>query len=475
MARILLLNPPGTRPYVRDYYCSKVAKADYLYEPTDLLILSGLLAEQHQLQVVDGIALGLTPTRALELGLAARPNAVVFLSGAVSWHEDRLFLREFKRSCPVTLIGSGDLFLENGVQVLEGHDFVDAALLDFTAPDLLRYLEQGPRARPESMIYREDGRVVRGALKRVRHGTYEIPSPRHELFPHHRYHYPTVRRPPFATVLTDYGCPYHCRFCVMGQLGYKVRPVAGVLEELDELARTGFREVYFNDQTFGAVQERTMELCRGMRRFGLGWQAWSRVDLVDEPLLRAMRAAGCHSLLFGVESASERTLRAQGKGCSVAQVRRAFALCRTLGIRTLATFIMGLPGETEADIRRTIRFAVDLDPDLASFNVLVPRAATEVRRQAVERGWIRRNHVRLDQSGTYPVIGNEHLSAEAVWRLKNEAVRTFYARPGYWWRRLHQMTTAYELRRNAVNGWTVLRRVLFSEIRGSGREPAGKA
>ena len=45
MSKVLLLNPPGTRPYLRDYYCSKVAKADYIYEPVDLLMLSGMLAE----------------------------------------------------------------------------------------------------------------------------------------------------------------------------------------------------------------------------------------------------------------------------------------------------------------------------------------------------------------------------------------------------------------------------------------------
>ncbi len=93
MAKILLLNPPGTRPYLRDYYCSKVAKADYLYEPTDLLLLSGLLAELHEVQVLDCIALAMQPSEALESIRIAQPEVIVFLSGAVSWQEDRVFLR----------------------------------------------------------------------------------------------------------------------------------------------------------------------------------------------------------------------------------------------------------------------------------------------------------------------------------------------------------------------------------------------
>jgi tRNA A37 methylthiotransferase MiaB len=460
MAKILLLNPPGTRPYLRDYYCSKVAKADYLYEPTDLLLLSGLLSEKHKVMVLDCIAQAMQPAEALENIRTAQPEVIVFLSGAVSWQEDRVFLRELKELTGATLIGSGDLFLEDGVQVLSSHDFVDALLLDFTTPDILQYLKDGEKDRLENMIYRQGESIIETPLNRARNDTFTIPPPRHDLFPHRRYHYPTVKRPPFATVLTDYGCPYPCRFCVMGKLGYKVRPVNNVLDELVMLADLGFKEIYFNDQTFGVLRERTLALGEGMneKQLRFGWQAWTRVDLVDEQLLQVMQAAGCHTLLFGVETANERTLASQKKGYSLAQVRHAFNLCRKLGIRTMATFIVGLPGETEADIQNNIRFALELDPDYASFNVLVPRAATDTRREALEQGWIQESSVSLDQSGTLPLMGNEHLSAHDVWRLKNEAIRSFYARPGYWWRRLKTMSTFYELRHNLGNAWTLLRR-----------------
>lgn len=462
MAKILLLNPPGTRPYLRDYYCSKVAKADYLYEPTDLLMLSGLLAEHHEVEVLDCIALGLRVSPALQRIQAVKPDVVVFLSGAVSWQEDREFLKEVKRASGAVLIGSGDLFLDDSVVILKENDFIEATLLDFTTSDLVLYLKEGEEAEPENMVYRRVERIVQGPLKRAKNGTFEIPVPRHDLFPHRRYHYPTVKHHPFATVLTDYGCPYHCHFCVMGELGYKVRPVDNVLAELEVLATQGFREIYFNDQTFGVSRGRTIEMCQRMlsKDYHFGWQAWARVDLVDKEMLKSMRAAGCHTLLFGVESGNERTLQGQKKGYGLEKIRNTFALCRQLRIRTLATFIIGLPGENEADIRRTIDFALELDPDLASFNVLVPRAGTKVREEAVKKGWLQPGHISLDQSGTYPVMGNEYLSAERVWRLKNEAIRTFYARPNYWRRRLRNMTTFYELRRNLVNGWALLQQTV---------------
>jgi tRNA A37 methylthiotransferase MiaB len=476
MSKILLLNPPGTLPYLRDYYCSKVAKAEYLYEPTDLLILSGLLSEKHEVHVLDCIAQAMQPSEALQSVQVTQPDVVVFLSGAVSWHEDQIFLKELKRLTGATLIGSGDLFLEDGDQILADNEFIDALLLDFTTPDILYYLDQSAEVRPENMIYRQGENIIEGPLARAKNSTFEIPPPRHDLFPHHSYHYPTVKRPPFATVLSDYGCPYPCRFCVMGKLGYKVRPVDNVLDELEILAAKGFREIYFNDQTFGVLRDRTLALCEGMheKQLRLGWQAWTRVDLVDQQLLMAMQRAGCHTLLFGVETANEKTLKSQKKGYSQAQVRRSFSLCRELGIRTMATFIVGLPGETEADIRDTISFALELDPDFASFNVLVPRAATDIRREALEKGWIQEGHVSLDQSGTFPVMGNEYLDANDVWSLKNEALRSFYGRPGYWWRRLSQMKTSYELRRNLVNGWALLRKMVMMQADRLEGEPAGE-
>ena len=218
MAKIMLLNPPGTRTYLRDYYCSKVAKADYIYEPVDLLMLSGLLAERHEVQALDCIALGIGAQEALKRIGTTQPDVVVFVSGAVSWHEDRVFLREIKRLKQVILLGSGDLFLEDGAQILADNDFLDGLLLDFTTSDILDYLEQNSENQFQNMIYRQSGNIVQGPLKRAKNSTFEVPPPRHDLFPHHRYHYPTVKRPPFATVLTDYGCPYHCRFCVMGKL-----------------------------------------------------------------------------------------------------------------------------------------------------------------------------------------------------------------------------------------------------------------
>src|SRR3990172_8298805 len=85
-------------------------------------------------------------------------------------------------------------------------------------------------------------------------------------------------------------------------------------------------------------------------------------------------------------------------------------LCREYGVRTLATYILGLPGEDREDIVKTVEFAVRLDSDFVSFNTLIPRAGTQIRQYAINSGWIAEGNIRMDQSGTYAVMGNEALT-----------------------------------------------------------------
>src|SRR5262249_44650014 len=156
-------------------------------------------------------------------------------------------------------------------------------------------------------------------------------------------------------------CPYPCTFCVIGTLGFKTRPVADVLEEIDHLRDRGVREIFFMDQTFGIARARAFELCAALADRGdLSWTAFTRPDTADDEMLGAMRRAGCHTLILGVESADDAVLAAYRKGYRSAVVRDAFERVRRHGLRTVGTFIIGLPEETEESLRRTLELAIEL-------------------------------------------------------------------------------------------------------------------
>ena len=456
--RILLLNPPGTRTYIRDYFCSKTTKSNYLFHPIDLLALSGTLASRHEVSVIDAIAERLSPEEAHARIDALDPEGVVSLVGSVSWTEDRAFLAEASRRGR-RVFAIGDVLQEASERRLSEESWLEAALHDFTNDDLLAYLDGDP-SRIREMTVRTPGALPMRIARGPRQGEYRIPRPRHELFPRAGYRFSFAREHPFATVLTDYGCPYPCTFCVIPTVGFRTRPVADVLEEIDALRARGVREIFFMDQTFGVKRPRALELCAAFAERGdLSWTAFTRPDLArDDELMRALRAGGCHTVLMGVESADDDVLAAYKKGYRVDAVRAGFTNARRHGLRTVGTFIIGLPEETEETLEASLALARELDLDFMSLNMAVPRFGTPFRARALELGLADRGDLVMDQGGADAFLPTRTLDRAGMLALKKRMVRRFYLRPSYLWRRLRATASLPELAAQLREGAALLRR-----------------
>jgi radical SAM superfamily enzyme YgiQ (UPF0313 family) len=109
------------------------------------------------------------------------------------------------------------------------------------------------------------------------------------------------------------------------------------------------------------------------------------VDTVDPELLGWMKKAGCERILFGAESGSREILARVRKGITPEQTRRAVELTRQEGIGVLASFVLGLPGETPETLRQTLDFACSLRVPY-TLNLLTPYVGTEIREKAGEWG-----------------------------------------------------------------------------------------
>lgn len=457
---VLLLNPPGNKLYLRDYYCSKVSKGGYIYPPVDLVILSGIISERFGVKILDAIIERLDFEKCLKFIKTSDIDAIIFLAGSVSGNNDFSFMRlvrEHKKN--IKIIGSGDIFMEDPAGFINREGWLDAILLDFTEKDIVRYIENeknfdGPI---KSIVYRaKDHIVAPGHDPRERE--FGIPVPRHDLFLNRRYSYPFVRKIPFATVLTDYGCPFKCKFCLSATLMYKYRNPENIIEELNFLRRIGVKDIYFADQTFGANKTRTIELCEMMiaENFKFGWVCFSRADITDEKFLRLMKKAGCHTIIYGVESGSDEILRKLGKGMVKAQIRSAFELCRKYGITTVGTFIIGHPDEDESRIRDTFLFAKEIRCDYASFNILIPRMKTNLRKELIESELVDADREEMDQSGTYAVMGTRYLSRERVKELKDEIAKEYFFNPGYIFKKAISIRSTWDIRRLFSTGISML-------------------
>ena len=456
--RVLLLNPPGERSYIRDYFCSKTTKSNYLFHPIDLVVLSGTLAERHELAVLDCMAERLDPRAARSRIDAFGPDAIVSLVGSVSWREDRAFLAgQAARGRRIAALG--DVLQEDSDRRLEQEPWLEAALHVFCNDDVLHWLD-GRLDRVSQMTVRPPrGRPQRVRARARQKGVYRVPRPRHELFPARGYRFSFARHPRFATLLSDYGCPFHCSFCVIGTLGFQTRPIPDVLEEIDHLRARGIRELFFQDQTFGVIPGRALELCRALAERGdLSFTCFTRPDTADDALFAALARAGCHTVMMGVESADERILASHHKVYTPGAVRAGFERARRHGLRRVGTFVLGLPEETEQTLRATLELALELELDFMSLNLAVPRFGTPFRRQALELGLCAEDDLVMDQGGEQAFLPTRTLERSQVIALKREMIRRFYLRPSYLARRLADTHSLWELGAQAREGLALLRR-----------------
>ncbi|MBI1387680.1 MAG: radical SAM protein [bacterium] len=465
--RILLLNPPGDKPYLRDYYCSHTAKGYYYWHPYDLVVQSGVLSRHFEVDYLDANVLNLSKETARDRIRCMRPDGIVFLTGGVCWKEDLAFLESLDVPKRVAVVGTGDVMVSKGRELMTRHRWLSGVLLNFTSHSLDAFFKAWNPERGEvdcddpipNMLYRRKDEFIRGVDPGNRY--YSFPLPRYDLIPNSKYRIPHGRRGVFASFLTDFGCPYRCNFCFNGKWTHKLRDIDNAIEELRYLKTLHIHELWIKDLTFGVTRTHSVEFLNRMLAENLkfDWVTLSRVDVMDEELLTLMARAGCHTIQFGVESADQGILNSIEKDIEPAKVKETFALCRKLGIRTLAHFILGLPGETESTAKQTIEFTKELDPDFLSINVAAPRMGTDLRAEAIRQGWVDQKVDSVDNSSAsaFPQMEIGSIPGMRVIELRNQAIRDFHLRPSYLARKVRDIRSPREAWRAMQNGYTLLR------------------
>jgi len=191
----------------------------------------------------------------------------------------------------------------------------------------------------------------------------EIPLPARQFIDYAQY-----RR---LGIISMRGCPYRCLYCkpIEDKLfGKKIRrrSLENVVQEIDELITNyGNRTIGFKDDTFTihktAWFEEFREKLHSLNLYP-HWQCNSRVDTVDIDKLKAMKAAGCTQIFFGIESGSQRILDYYRKDITVERIAETFANCHRLGIRPCASIMLGAPPETREDLEKTYQLVKSIKP-----------------------------------------------------------------------------------------------------------------
>ncbi|MBN2056921.1 radical SAM protein [bacterium] len=258
-----------------------------------------------------------------------------------------------------------------------------------------------------------------------------------------------VRRLPTAPIQISRGCLYPCRFCaskgIYGQ-HFRYRSPAAVIEEMGLLIKDhGVREFQVIDDNLFQQPDMVRAFCEELLAADLR-TLWTlpngaRLDLVDEELARLLLRSGCYRVSVGVDSGSPRILAAMNKRLDKELLIHKIKMMRRLGMEVLGHFIIGYPGETEADIRATLALAMRLPLNFAGFSHFAPvpgsdHGAACLADEQQDPACFERTSFYAPQASHTP-----HVDLARLIRFKQQAYLRFYTRPSVLWhiiRRVHR-------------------------------------
>lgn len=284
---------------------------------------------------------------------------------------------------------------------------------EVTAVEVLAMLRPGGKLRPEgereglravagiSYFDRARGRMTHTPSRRPADNLDAISFPARDLLPNDAYIADGRRRYGYSitSVMSSRGCPYSCEFCSNPVFGrsFRTRSAANVVDELEQVVELGYERVHFADDVFTLDRRRLLEICRQIetRKLRLKWECLARVDSLDRVTADAMRAAGCFRVYFGIESGDDRVLALMGKKIDRKAVQRGVSIAAAAGMETGGFFIVCYPGDTDATVLDTIRFARRLPLQYASFTMPHALPGTALHRRVGNRSDFSRPKMKL--------------------------------------------------------------------------------
>ncbi|MGC1952772.1 MAG: radical SAM protein [Gammaproteobacteria bacterium] len=198
----------------------------------------------------------------------------------------------------------------------------------------------------------------------------------------------------FTTMQTSRGCPWPCVFCdipTFNEGKWRARSAQHVVEELTYLEENGYGSVYFVDDHFLLQPKRIEAICKGVigAKLSIQWGIEGRVDSVAQHLFPAMAQAHCRTVMFGIESGSQKILDRLHKEQTLEDVATAVHNAKKAGIEIVhGFFTVGNPDETVEDMQKTFEFAARLPLDTFGFNRLCVYRGTPLWQEYLRRGLV---------------------------------------------------------------------------------------
>jgi radical SAM superfamily enzyme YgiQ (UPF0313 family)/GT2 family glycosyltransferase/Tfp pilus assembly protein PilF len=247
-----------------------------------------------------------------------------------------------------------------------------------TIPSFVDYLVQGEGE--QAIVDIVSGKVTERILRYPRIIDLDtLPMPAWDVFTPLPYSWTTdlLDEAPVFTMNTSRGCPFNCSFCSVCSIWgkkYTYFSAERIVQDIEYLiTHFGAKGIYFREDNFTVNRKRLEKFCNLLieKKIDIKWACETRVNTIDDEIVELMYRAGARAFYFGVESGSQRILDELHKGITLDEIKDAFRVCHQYQIKTAASIIVGVPGETDFDRTMTEDLLREIAPTLIWYNVFV--------------------------------------------------------------------------------------------------------
>lgn len=310
------------------------------------------------------------------------------------------------------------------------------------------------------VIYRdEQGKVVKNRGRVPVGHLDDAPLPAYDLLDLSRYSAPPmrIRKTPAVYMELFRGCAYaKCTYCTSGgglKNRYRRHSPAGAAEKVLQIhMKYGANEIAFVDDDFVVGKDWIYDFCGELRARGnpVSWTAYCRASQVDAGVFMAMKAAGCHQVLIGIEVLDNETLRSLNKDLTVASSAAAVRAAHSAGLGVIGLFMCGLPHTEPESVYRTVEHALQQEFDVAVFSLYRPPPGSP---EYEELGWGPEDYIECFKKQREAVYIPEGWgSFREVEKVFRSAYRKFYLDPRFMKRAAKRAAADPVLAKNIVKG-----------------------
>jgi len=469
---IVLINPPFS---LEDRYGKDMKQFGAVTEPLGIAYIAGYLVSRNILvRIIDAPAENLAGDDIINSILKQGENIIGISMLTPSFGIVRDLCRKIKHvfpDCMVVLGGPHCTVLpEQTLQEIPEADIVCIGEGEQTMAEIAEKYGDSDFGSIKGICYRSGDKILRTEERPYIRELDTIPPPARHLLPMEKYHLTASRVEGDSycpTIIVARGCPFSCTYCsrTFGRT-FRAHSVKRIVEEIQSLVDTyQISQINIEADTLTAKKKFIKELCNALINSGLSkkikWTCESRVDTVNEEILRLMREAGCWQISYGVETGSQRLLDLINKSVTLKQIENTFKITKRVGITIRGFFMLGLPTETRAESIATIEFAKKLDPLWAQFTITVPYPGTAMFDELDRAGQIKsydwssyNTWSGWKGDGEMPFVAKGR-SIEELASLQKMALRKFYLRPSVVVRFLLTIKSFHDLKKYFI-GFLVL-------------------